>query len=150
MRYRKDYQLANDIDWFAKCKGIPLHFASNGCMLPKIVDSRTNRNIQRQIAEMGTQEKCEVAINEKEIRDILREGDNYDDYIASFVEFAERGFVSIDTIRTGEQDIRYIVVAYPQDKRRLIKAFYEELKVPILEDETFYQAYLAKLWRKDK
>lgn len=150
MRYRKDYQLANDIDWFAECRGIPLHFASNGCMLPKIVDSRTNRNIQHQIVEMSTQAKFEVAINGTEIRPLLREGDNYDDYIVSFVEFAERGFVSIDTCRTGEQDTEYIVVAYPQDKRHLIKAiepsFYESLEIPTLEDETFYQTYLADLW----
>lgn len=150
MRYRKDYQLANDIDWFAECRDIPLHFASNGCMLPKIVDSRINRNIQHKIAEMSTQAKFEVTINKTEIRSLLRKGGNYDDYIVSFVEFAERGFVSIDTCRIGEQDIKYIVVAYPKNKRHLINAlepsFYEKLKVPTLEDETFFSTYLAGLW----
>ena len=129
-----------------------MHFASNGCMLPNIVDSRINRNIQHKIAEMNTNEKNEVVVNVTAIRSLLQKGERYEDFIVSFVEFAERGFVSIDTCRTEELDNQYVVVAYSKKKCYLIKSldtlFYKELKVPILESDIFYQRYLADLWGK--
>ncbi len=152
MKYRTNYQLANDIDWFAEYNGIPLHFASNGCKLPNIIDSSINRNIQRRIEELiDTQHhNIDIQIN-KQIRQLFTDKER-SDYIASFVTFAQKGFVSLDTLPNHEnnENNRYIVVAYPSNRQNMLNELfpelYRQLQVPELPITEFNPNYLTRLW----
>lgn len=155
MKYRIDYQLTNDIDWFAEYNGIPLHFASNGHVIPAVIDSKNNRNIQRKIAEWSNIKRINIdSLINKKIRNLLTSDDNLDDYIASFVSFAKMGFVSLDTLCNNEnnKNSRYIIVAYPSNRNNTLNMvfpeFYDMLQMPKLSDDIFDMSYLTSLWNK--
>ncbi len=152
MKYRTDYQLANDIDWFAEYNGIPLHVASNGCILPPI-DSKINRNIQRKVAELIYTKRYNIGIQiNVEIRQLFTEEEKYNDYIASFVIFAKLGFISCDTIRHNETGSGYRIVAYPSHHNDTInnknRELYKQLQIPELSNTTFNPNFLTELWHE--
>ena len=100
MRYRRDYQETHDIDWFFRYKGNVYHAASNGGVLPNVVDSKKNRELQEKIEEIPA--SFQVAFEENH-RDYY---ESYED-LSSFEEYAARGFISLDRIEF-EEDYEHV------------------------------------------
>lgn len=103
MRYRLDYQLTHDIDWFFLCNGIAYHAASNGGLLPDKVDSRKNRLLQETLEDIDGEY-------------LVRMSDwanQQDDDFTSFMEYAAKGFVSLDRNEDDGGRLRYHIVAFP-------------------------------------
>lgn len=119
--YRRDYQVRHDIDWFASYNGVPIHVASNGGTLPNIIKRGFNKQIQRLLAEEEFRE-CDVSINDSWINELLimQENLNVETYLQSFIEFARKGFVSIDNAII-EGEYIYKIVVYPKHKSDLFK-----------------------------
>lgn len=134
--YYKSYQSTHDIDWFARYKGIPLHFASNGGSIPNQIKRKQNQMVLSRIVS-GECPNNEVEINEiwmKEKENALSEIErlyfNRESYLESFLYFASRGFVSIDNAII-EDEFVYKIVAYPKNKSDLFKQY----ELPCIEDE---------------
>lgn len=118
MKYRRDYQATHDIDWFFRYKGRVYHAASNGGMLPDVVDSKKNRELQ---------ERLEVIEGAFQVEFINRNQNfyNQNEDLSSFEEYAARGFISLDRIEDDDNEgnnmrdvqeratTRYRVVASP-------------------------------------
>lgn len=107
-KYPIDYQHCFDIDWFFTDGCRCFHVASNGGAIPNFisVDKKSNIELQCKIAEMG--------IITTDIK-ILDNPNNYN--YNSFIEFAKKGFVSIDKVNDGFDNQNYYVVAEPNDKQ---------------------------------
>lgn len=103
MRYRRDYQETHDIDWFFRYKGKVYHAASNGGLLPDKVDSLKNRTLQEKLEEMPGMYAVEMADN------LGRQ----DEDLSSFVEYAEKGFISLDRSEDNGEIPHYHRVASP-------------------------------------
>lgn len=156
--YRRDYQDRHDIDWFAIYKGIPVHVASNGGLLPKQIKKNRNKQLQSMFASEELGER-EVSVEEGWVRELQRRRSeevlgtgvefNVETYLQSFLEFASKGFVSIDNAIIDDQR-QYVVVAYPQDRAELLKMeekFLEELNLPEIPDEALQNINIENLWR---
>ena len=108
MKYRIDYEMTHDIDFFFKYKGKYYHAASNGQRLPSFIDSTDNRELQMKIEHF--EDKYEV-IWSSYARDLLYEYD-----MSSFEFYAKRGFISLDRIVNEDKSDSsqiYMVIAYP-------------------------------------
>ena len=133
MRYRIDYQETHDIDWFFRYKGNLYHAASNGGLLPSVIDSERNRTIQERLENVIGQYKVELA---KNVNDIYE----HDADLTSFIEYASKGFISLDRTEKDEaQDterviIEYHVVAFPSNGNGLSDEDLLEL-IPELQEE---------------
>lgn len=132
-KYTITYQLTHDIDWFCMIGNVPMHFASNGGILPdKVNNYKQNRKIQFAVAkqEFKLNEK-EVILNSDYIKERLVINDsvsNIENYVESFIDMARKGFTSFDRYinykdhnlfnrlydRVGSSDDSYIWVAKPQ------------------------------------
>ena len=104
MKYIKDYQQTHDIDWFFSYHGVPIHVASNGGHIPDAIDMKNNRALQHLIALKEDVSTAVVVDNNKEVLDL-----------SSFIEYARKGFVSIDRFAGDFEEQRYHVVAYPSN-----------------------------------
>lgn len=103
MKYDIFYQETHDIDWFLKCNGKFYHIASNGGMIPDVVDRKNNQMIQHM-----------VAISEEKTNDIeMIDDEDYKD--SSFEEFAHKGFITIDRCYGDFDEQNYRIIAYPKD-----------------------------------
>lgn len=138
MKYRKDYQLSHDIDWFCRYNNLPLHIASNGSVIPDFVDSSTNRKIQRILGEKQIL-SSDIEIN-KDVKKYLQNEDGYENYISSFVDFARLGFISVDTI-TSEKNNEYLIVAYPKNG----KYYDAKEEIPEILDDVFLEKIKEEL-----
>ena len=109
MRYRHDYCTTHDVDWFATYKGIPIHIASNGMMIPDFIDSKKNREIQQYVS--GLSEMFAVFAPPQNNLNIESLYDNREDalyaYQSSFKYMACRGFWSFDSIRDEYSHLEY-------------------------------------------
>ena len=120
--YPIPYQLSMDIDWFFCFNGIFFHGASNGFLLPKkaktkdneefFVNQHDNAQIQIDLALLMSDDKSsrfeiEVRPNPHNL--------NYN----SFMEFAEMGFVSLDTIEVHNKKYSLQVIARPKEYKDL-------------------------------
>ena len=105
-QYNDSYQRTRDIDWFFSCKGKFFHVASNGGKLPAIVKVNENQKIQHYFALQEPNNRGMLVVaNEK----------NYD--LSSFMEYARKGFISIDRDEGDFDTQKYHVVARPiEDK----------------------------------
>lgn len=103
MRYRRDYQETHDIDWFFRYKGKVYHAASNGGMLPDKVDSLKNRTLQERLEEMSGVFEVEM------VRNLVHQ----DEDLSSFMEYAAKGFISLDRSEDNGQKPHYHRVAFP-------------------------------------
>lgn len=103
MRYRLDYQLTHDIDWFFQYNGRVYHAASNGGLLPDKVDSLSNRLLQ---------EKLEDIDGEYQVR-MSDWANQQDEDFTTFREYAAKGFVSLDRNEDHEGTPGYHIVAFP-------------------------------------
>lgn len=103
MRYRRDYQETHDIDWFFRYKGKVYHAASNGGLLPDKVDSLKNRTLQEKLEEMPGVFEVEM------VQNLARQ----DEDLSSFVEYAEKGFISLDRSEDNGEIPHYHRVASP-------------------------------------
>lgn len=110
MRYRRDYQETHDIDWFFRYQGRVYHAASNGGMLPDVVDSNNNRIIQEKLEGI-------VGVFQVSFADNLNIRYGYDADLSSFGEYASKGFISLDRTENDKEDKNskqvYHIVAYP-------------------------------------
>lgn len=156
--YRRDYQERHDIDWFATYRGLPVHVASNGGFLPKQIKKNMNKQLQRlfSLEFLGGRE---VLVNDAWIRELQRirredalygegVGLNVDLYLQSFVDFASKGFISIDNAIIGDVQ-QYVIVAYPYDQYDLLKMdrqFIGDLRLPEIPDETLPNINVEELW----
>lgn len=131
--YDISYQLTHDIDWFGIQNGIPFHVASNGDLIPKIITKHINQRNQTYIVQLTPILSIEdilineTWLNEQEER-YYGNASNYSSYkesqyhfdrkayLSSFVEFASKGFVSIDNSFIGDEYV-YKIVAYPKKYR---------------------------------
>ena len=112
MKYRRDYQETHDIDWFFRYRGKIYHAASNGGMLPDIVDSRKNRELQEKLEDI-------VGTFEIEYAGGARNRINAED-LSSFAEYAAKGFISLDRVETAEDNNsnHYQIVAFPKNREQ--------------------------------
>lgn len=147
MKYRIDYQLTHDIDWFAVVCGIPIHVASNGNILPNEVDSKINRQIQKRLAEIHL-DTCDVSVGQ-EVTNVLGKSGDLDFYLETFVEYASMGFVSIDSHKVlnerGSIDFRPVIVAYPSNRNKLIVPEAIGIHLPILQNEQYKSQFQSQL-----
>ena len=155
--YRRDYQDRHDIDWFAIYKGIPVHVASNGGLMPKQIKKNRNKQLQSMFAsdEFG---ECEVRVDEGWRRELQRRRSeetygsgvefNIETYLQSFLEFASKGFVSID-YASIDNNQQYVVVAYPRNRTDLLKInghLLGELRIPEIPNEALQNIDIENLW----
>lgn len=103
MRYRRDYQETHDIDWFFRYKGKVYHAASNGGLLPDKVDSQKNRMLQENIEDMLGVYEVEMSQN------LARQDEDF----STFVEYASKGFISLDRSEDNGAKPHYHRVAFP-------------------------------------
>jgi hypothetical protein len=114
MRYRRDYQETHDIDWFFQYQGKVYHAASNGGLLPDLIDSDKNREVQIRLEEIVGSFGCVLADDVVE-----RYGQDAD--LSSFTDYAKKGFISLDRTELSEEysndyiQMRYHIVAYPEE-----------------------------------
>lgn len=117
MRYRQDYCETHDIDWFATYRGVPIHVASNGMIVPDFIDSKTNKVIQRYVSRFDEMFQVSILAGSQNIES-LYEGveDARNTYLSSFVHMACLGFCSFDSIRDEYPWLEYRLdlVAMPQ------------------------------------
>ena len=110
MKYRIDYEMTHDIDFFFKYKGKYYHAASNGQRLPSFIDSTDNRELQMKIELF--EDKYDVEWS-PDARKLLEEYD-----LSSFKFYAERGFISLDRVINEDESASsqvYRVVVRPKD-----------------------------------
>lgn len=142
-RYRKDYQITHDIDWFFIYKGKVYHAASNGGLLPDAVYRENNRKLQVEIEKMEATYEIKWSPNLSEFYDVGEED------LGSFEEYAKKGFVSLDRTETEDGDtenensgmLQYHVVSFPGDsfKNQNLLEFLKKQKLlelmPELKDD---------------
>lgn len=131
---RKQYNLSyietHDIDWFCIIGDILIHCASNGGRLPEKVDNRNhNRRIQKYVANMADviESEEDIEVNDKYVYGRLGQGpspDAYNNYIATFVAMAKKGFMSFDRMIERQDTDNYIWIAKP---KRQVKVEIENL-----------------------
>ena len=111
MKYRVDYQETHDIDWFFRYKGKIYHAASNGGIIPDVIDSKINRTIQEMVEESDS--RFNVVLSEN-----VWDFHGQDEDLGSFRDYASKGFISLDrTINEcfEEKDqFHYHIVAFPK------------------------------------
>ena len=108
VEYDEEYYRTHDIDYFLTFRGDSLHIASNGSILPNMIEGSKNREVKLSIYDAlnsGGFVEREVDVNRNAIIEILKEEgykevkeDDIENYAESFVEFAKMGFQSYDTI----------------------------------------------------
>lgn len=118
MKYSDNYVLTHDIDWFCTINGHYIHFASNGGFLPNEINDRNKlREIQSEVSNGQIIYSAEdILYNEEFLRD--RFGENFEareNYINSFREMAQKGFISFDRTNFNDPyDHRYHMVCRPR------------------------------------
>ena len=112
----------HDIDWFFTDGNRLFHVASNGGAIPDFIKVDRNHNIDVQ------NETTEMDIVTTDISVI--DNPNGFDY-SSFIDFAKKGFISIDKIDDGFDSQNYKVIAQPNSNNK--KPGINEL--PVLEDK---------------
>ena len=119
--YRLDYQLTHDIDWFFKIKEVPFHVASNGGLIPKMILSQENFDIQTEVYSIQQNDNVEIVVREDDVKQHALANVPVNDiqealesYTKTFKAMAKKGFVSLDRL----SDDRYMVVAYPKDLKK--------------------------------
>ncbi len=118
MRYADEYLYSMDIDWFCIIGGVLCHVASAGGMLPELVNDRDKlRTIQKRVFEMSIVfDEDDIIVNKNFLDE--RFGDNGEskrEYLASFLNMAKRGFVSMDRTEVIDPNSQiYHIVCYPR------------------------------------
>ena len=109
MRYRQDYCKTHDIDWFATYRGVLIHIASNGMMVPDFIDSKKNREIQQYVSDLSEIFAAFVPPQNSESFVSLydKREDAIEAYQSSFKHMACRGFWSFDSISYDDDYPRY-------------------------------------------
>lgn len=133
-RYTINYQTNYDIDWFFTDGNRYFHVASNGGAIPDFikVDRDSNVELQNAIASM---EIITLDISVIENPNNL----NY----SSFIDFAKKGFVSIDKINDAFDSQNYIVIAQPNSNN--LKPNIDVSKIPLLDKKFRDQIHVIGL-----
>lgn len=133
-RYAIDYQMNYDIDWFFTDGIRYFHVASNGGAIPVFlnVDRKNNMELQNRIA------------NSKIVTEDIHVIDNPNGFnYGSFVDFAKKGFVSIDKKNDGFDSQNYVVVAEPTNKQ--IKPEGVDDLVPKLNEKDRFKIHIEDI-----
>lgn len=133
-RYAIDYQMNYDIDWFFTDGIRYFHVASNGGAIPVFlnVDRKNNMELQNRIA------------NSKIVTEDIHVIDNPNGFnYGSFVDFAKKGFVSIDKKNDGFDSQNYFVVAEPTNKQ--IKPEGVDDLVPKLNEKDRFKIHIEDI-----
>lgn len=120
MRYRVDYSLSHDIDYFFRYENTLFHVASNGGIIPSFIESSINYQVQSIIYEM--QEIYEACTVEDNVMPhlIIEPMEDMDSYCESFSFMARRGFVSMDRINMlNPNDQNFLVVSKQKGRSRV-------------------------------
>lgn len=113
-RYREDYMLTHDIDYFFRVDRMVFHIASNGGLLPGFIDRQYNYLAQTYIYRLPSifdtyladSEMLRVIFNNREL--------DCEKYCRSFKLIASKGIVSMDRINAlNPSDNSLIIVASP-------------------------------------
>lgn len=102
MRYHTDYQQTHDIDWFFRYHNILFHVASNGGVIPIIIDAKKNRIVQSLISELPDISDSHLLVKNDEGL-----------ILTSFLFYAKKGLISIDRFDENFDKRNYFVVAKP-------------------------------------
>lgn len=119
-QYHPSYIETHDIDWFCKIGNQLIHCASNGGKLPEKVDNRNqNRKIQELVANMDDiiELREEIEVNDKYVFGRLGRNESpeaYENYIATFVAMAKKGFMSFDRMNDSPEADVYMWIAKPK------------------------------------
>ena len=153
----EEYQHTHDIDWFCVINNKHTHLASNGGIMPKIVnDEELLGKIQQDVAQMPVRYKYNL--NRKYLDEILNDGrlrhiENLEEeildllipisidfgeyrlspkemvYCWSFIEMAQKGFYSYDRTEDG-----YHLIAEPTELLDSTKPAEFPPNIPTLEE----------------
>lgn len=143
MRYKRNYLLTHNIDWFVCIGGAWIYAASRGGLLPNFVDNRAElRKLQKICFNLpDVVEKDNIEINEdlimkrydrayeiyakkfginrkqdQEILKIINYKDFRESFMESFVEMACKGFYSYIRLDIDNAESNeYRLVAFPKD-----------------------------------
>ena len=125
VKYNKAYLRTHDIDWFLVKEGIRIHLASAGGDIPDpFNDVDRLRSEQKAVFEQPLiYEDRQIWVNYPYLSIRLKDNKKaMDDYIRSFMEMAEKGFVSMDrTDFLNQEDKTYHIVCAPVEILELIK-----------------------------
>ena len=119
-QYHPSYIETHDIDWFCKIGNQLIHCASNGGNLPEKVNNRNqNRKIQEIVANLDDiiETWDEIAVNDEYVYARLGQNESpeaYNNYIASFVAMAKKGFISFDRMINRPGTDVYMWIAKPK------------------------------------
>jgi len=133
-RYTKDYQMNYDIDWFFTDGIHYFHVASNGGAIPDFVNVDRNSNIELQNRIANSK----IVTNDINVIDNPN-GFNY----SSFVDFAKKGFISIDKKNDGFDSQNYFVVAEPSNKQ--IKPDGVDDLIPKLSEKNRFKIHIEDI-----
>ena len=102
--------------------------------------------------------ECEVRVDEEWRRELQRRRSeetygsgvefNIETYLQSFLEFASKGFVSID-YAIIDNNQQYVVVAYPRNRTDLLIInghLLGELRIPEIPNEALQNINIENLW----
>ena len=139
------YMRTRDIDWFAVINNQPCHFASNGGILPNVMQNRERLvGLQHEVALLKNLPNAEIQINRSYVERRFAMNDNRDDfqqmaqdYIRSFVDFAKKGLTSYDRLNPDDpNDNRYIWIAKCSSilEDRHISELLHHLDVPYVQN----------------
>lgn len=114
MVYSESYQRTRDIDWFFRAGDRCIHAASNGGVLPYLVnDIERLRTVQAQVSMLEEVKGIEVIVNEQYVGERITAAANsywqngYENvtleqvrgyYLSSFQPMAQKGFYSYDRV----------------------------------------------------
>ena len=145
MKYPDSYLLSHDIDWFCMFKGLPIHVASAGGIIPdEINDIDQLRRIQYQVEMLPfIFGEDEIVFNNDGISRVLGNGleSGWEDYIRSFAIMARKGFFSFDRINYNNpfDEEQFLLVCYPH---RIIRGF-DGVEIPVIENKASLVMALA-------
>lgn len=125
MKYPESYLQSKDIDWFFQINNSYIHVASAGGSLPASINNREKlRNIQHQVFNLPyLYSEDEVAVNMMFIQQFLDLSINYNpeqyfQYLQSFMNFARKGFISLDRTYVNDPFSNYYHIVCAPKKNR--------------------------------
>lgn len=136
MKYSESYISSHDIDWFCMVNGVYLHIASAGGWIPDQINEKEKlRIIQHQVELLENIPDDEIEYNDEAIERVVNDTfrlertierriartreEIREQYLASFIAMARKGFASFDkTDIENLEDGHYHLVCKPRNMTR--------------------------------
>ncbi len=136
MKFRNTFLLSHDIDWFCKIGELYIHGASFGGAIPHLAnDEKKMAELLLDIYKQPINQEVDIFINEQYLQElnVAKEGQDRNNYLSSFMEFAKRGFYSYDRRITSEDsylDLEhktdYVLIACPK-QNIIVESMFPEI-----------------------